>query len=55
MKEIEALPLGDRAEVINFAYRLDAERSLTGRNYRILPDAQWRPKTRLTPPCCVPS
>lgn len=30
MKEIESLPPGDQAEVIRFAYRLDAERQLTG-------------------------
>lgn len=30
MKEIEALPPSDQAEVIRFAYRLDAERRLSG-------------------------
>lgn len=30
MKEIEALTPGDQAEVIRFAYRLDAERKLSG-------------------------
>ena len=30
MKEIESLPPGDQAEVIRFAYRLDAERKLSG-------------------------
>ena len=30
MKQIEALPPGEQAEVIRFAYRLDAERKLSG-------------------------
>lgn len=30
MKQIESLPPGDQAEVIRFAYRLDAKRQLTG-------------------------
>jgi len=30
MQEIESLPFEDQAAVIRFAYRLDAERHLTG-------------------------
>ncbi|MBI5766682.1 MAG: hypothetical protein HZA93_02735 [Verrucomicrobia bacterium] len=30
IKEIEALPPNDQAEVIRFAYRLDAQRKLSG-------------------------
>ncbi|MSU24710.1 MAG: hypothetical protein EXS32_12925 [Opitutus sp.] len=30
MKQIVALPPGEQAEVIRFAYRLDAERKLSG-------------------------
>ena len=30
IKDIEALPPAEQAEVIRFAYRLDAERQLTG-------------------------
>ena len=40
--EIETLPLQEQAEVIRFAYRLDAERQLTGRALSALAE-------RLTP------